>query len=86
MQMTILTGCRRGGCMLATFAGEAEFAVGPLVVQHVHDVPEHLPAVAADQDVRTACNREKREVVVNYNMLLAIRCQDWDTRETIIQI
>ena len=36
-------------------AGESQLAVVPLVVQHVNQVHEHLPAVAADQDVRVTC-------------------------------
>ena len=35
-------------------AGEPELAVVLLVVDHVHEVGEHLAAVAADQDVRAA--------------------------------
>ena len=35
-------------------AGEAHLAVVLLVVQHVHQVVEQLPAVPADQDVRVA--------------------------------
>ena len=40
-------------------AGEAELAVVLLVVDHVHQVGEHLAAVAADQDVGAAWKGRK---------------------------
>ena len=35
-------------------AGEPQLAVELFVIQHVHEVGEHLAAVAADQNVGTA--------------------------------
>ena len=40
-------------------AGEPELAVVLLVVDHVHEVREHLAAVTTDEYVRTACKRKR---------------------------
>lgn len=45
--------------MLVALAREPHLAVDPLVLQHVHNVIEQLPAVAADQDVRVTCQVER---------------------------
>ena len=45
--------------MLVALAREPHLAVNPLVLQHVHNVIEQLPAVAADQDVRVTCQVER---------------------------
>lgn len=51
---------RTWGCSIegVTFTCEPQFAVIPLVLQQLAQIRKHLPAIAADQDIRVACNVE----------------------------
>lgn len=51
---------RTWGCSIegVTFTCEPQFAVIPLVLEQLAQIRKHLPAIAADQDIRVACNME----------------------------
>lgn len=51
---------RTWGCSIEgmTFTCEPQFAVIPLVLEQLAQIRKHLPAIAADQDIRVACNME----------------------------
>lgn len=51
---------RTWGCSIegVTFTCEPQFAVIPLVLEQLAQIRKHLPAIAADQDIRVACNVE----------------------------
>lgn len=55
---------RTWGCSIegVTFTCEPQFAVIPLVLEQLAQIRKHLPAIAADQDIRVACNVEKLRI------------------------
>lgn len=55
---------RTWGCSIegVTFTCEPQFAVIPLVLEQLAQIRKHLPAIAADQDIRIACNVEKLRI------------------------